>query len=556
MNKSIFIVIGVFILIVFLSSTFISNPTFKNNTDEAAFNFKIGQYKEAEKCYLKLLQFDSTNIELHHQYIINHFKIPLQERHGKSTFVTRDDKDITYYYYYKTQGTDSIQNDVGCYGLGLIYSYADNYSTALNWLNQVKNKSMKYYNTSMGYVYKQSQYYSYAAYYFKEEGKLKGDYTGAYNYYLDMCIETHKKERIIKLLNDTVAVKYLKYNKLRTAYYIVGNTGGYIKTVYNQFIDNINSGGFMGAFFILIIWLYFLQQIDVFQKETWGNIIITCIMGMIFSFGTFIISDFINITFQFKLGENPVSDFFYCVFGIGAVEELVKFIPVLIMLKLSKSIDEPIDYIIYASASALGFAFIENLLYFHEGGLNSIHGRALSAVISHMFNSSVIAYGLILCRFRFGGDKYAYLFFAYLIASASHGFYDFWLISEYVISYKIITMVFMIFTFIVYNKIITNSLNNSSYFEENKKNITKRLKNYLLYSLSAVLLIEYLIVTFRYGPTAGGNALFTSIIGGAYLTIFVSTGLSKFKPNPGEWIPLIILTTRDKPKPVYSDVPI
>ena len=49
----------------------------------------------------------------------------------------------------------------------------------------------------------------------------------------------------------------------------------------------------------------------------------------------------------------------------GLSEEIIKIIPVLIILKTTKFINEPIDYIIYSSISALGFAFIENIQYIY-----------------------------------------------------------------------------------------------------------------------------------------------------------------------------------------------
>ena len=371
MNKSIFIVIGVFIISVLLANTFISKPVYKSIYDEAKADVQAEQYRAAEKCYLQLLQSDSGNIEYHHQYIVNHFKIPRTEREGKSTFVTRDDITIYNYYSRKSQAFDSVQSDIGNYGLALLYSFDDRYNEALSLLQQVNNKSLKHYNNALGYVYKQSRLYSYAAYYFHEELKKKGDSAGAYNNYVDICFDIYRNDKLKTFVEDNAINKYIEFNKLRKGYYILGNTSGYIKALMSRFVQVINSAGILGALVILIIWLYFLQQIDVFQNKKWKYIIITCILGMIFSFGVFILTDFLNITFQFKLGGNPLSDLFYCIFGIGAVEELVKLIPLLIMLKFSRQINEPIDYIIYASASALGFAFIENMLYFNDGG--SIH---------------------------------------------------------------------------------------------------------------------------------------------------------------------------------------
>ena len=73
--------------------------------------------------------------------------------------------------------------------------------------------------------------------------------------------------------------------------------------------------------------------------------------------------DFFDYSLGFKKSGEVVNDLFYCVFGIGLIEETVKIIPFLLMLKFSRQINESIDYVIYASVSALGFAFMENLIY-------------------------------------------------------------------------------------------------------------------------------------------------------------------------------------------------
>lgn len=58
------------------------------------------------------------------------------------------------------------------------------------------------------------------------------------------------------------------------------------------------------------------------------------------------------------------------------------------------------DVLIYASVSALGFAFIENVLYFDVVGPHVIVGRALSSVLMHMALSTLALYGFMLGHFR------------------------------------------------------------------------------------------------------------------------------------------------------------
>ena len=54
----------------------------------------------------------------------------------------------------------------------------------------------------------------------------------------------------------------------------------------------------------------------------------------------------------------------------------------LLVMWLTRAIDEPLDYIIYGSISALGFAFMENLLPGYRWRLGAISSRALGGSVS------------------------------------------------------------------------------------------------------------------------------------------------------------------------------
>ena len=86
----------------------------------------------------------------------------------------------------------------------------------------------------------------------------------------------------------------------------------------------------------------------------------------LFTFLVYPISDFFELTFNLQMKGDFYHDLIYSSVVIGFVEELVKIIPFLLLLKFFKFIDEPYDYILYASSSALGFAFMENMIYFED----------------------------------------------------------------------------------------------------------------------------------------------------------------------------------------------
>ena len=86
----------------------------------------------------------------------------------------------------------------------------------------------------------------------------------------------------------------------------------------------------------------------------------------------------------------------------------------------SRHFDEPYDGVVYASASALGFAAIENavMLRAHPGGVWI--ARAALALPAHLFFAAAWGYALGRAKKRDPGARFPALF---MLATAMHGFY-------------------------------------------------------------------------------------------------------------------------------------
>jgi RsiW-degrading membrane proteinase PrsW (M82 family) len=91
----------------------------------------------------------------------------------------------------------------------------------------------------------------------------------------------------------------------------------------------------------------------------------------------------------------------------GFLEELMKFLVVLFFIRYSKFLDEPIDLMIYMITAALGFAAVENLLFFHSVqsieeliGLASL--RFVGATLMHALASGLLGYFWAKRRLLFG----------------------------------------------------------------------------------------------------------------------------------------------------------
>jgi RsiW-degrading membrane proteinase PrsW (M82 family) len=289
----------------------------------------------------------------------------------------------------------------------------------------------------------------------------------------------------------------------------------------------------------------YLRKLDIFEIEKWKHVVITVVLGMFFSFFVYPLSDFNNLILGFTINGGVINDFLYCVIGIGAIEELVKILPLLLMLKYTKAINEPFDYIKFASLSALGFAFVENLMYFDESSLHIIHGRALTAVVFHMFASSIIGYGLMLNRYKRYRNPWLNFLAFFALASLAHGFYDFWLINEAVRDFSFITFIFLLLCLSVWNYFQQDALSHSEFFDEAKSIDRGKLQDYLLYSLAGVLLFEYVALVLKFGPGLANAGLESSLYSGTYLIVFLSLSLSNVKIIRGKWAPVRPLRKTD-----------
>jgi len=533
MKKTVVITIGIVVGLIILFNIFIPNPRFKSKQEELNFAISSKQYKLAEDIALELITKDSTKIEYYVTYLKQHFNRP--EKEGKNGPI-RDDNTIYIFFENKSKSQDSIVSDIGKYGLGLYYSLLDDYHGALEKYLSVKNEKLKYLNNSKGFIYSHFNKLDSAEIFYKKEIINKGNLDGAYSNLSELYTNSGRYDDLQNLLNDRTAKKYLSIYTEREVSFYFHRYFKYFKSIIFEPIQNAtNYLAFISALLILFAWLIYLKKIDIFEPECWKNLLIIFLFSAVFTFFVYPITDIINIYGKFRLNGNIINDFFYCIFTIGFVEELVKIIPFLLVLKYTNIINEPLDYIIYASVSALGFAFIENIKYFDYQGLDIIHGRALISVIGHMFNTSLIAYGIVYNEFVSKKNKYFYFIIFLLLASFVHGFFDFWLINETVNALAFISILTVIVQISLFNSFINNTLNQSNFYTEDKSINSEILQVYLFISLSSIFVFEYVAITLKYSVSAGNSALFHSIYSGTYILVFITTNLSRFKVVKGSW---------------------
>lgn len=469
-----------------------------------------------------------NNLAYQHEFITTYMALPDYWELSDGHHYKEVEKLQEWYTHQYSNGDTTL----GAFGLGIIHFLENDYDESLNWLNKISQRSIPYLNYYLGKIYEsetpeQSDEYFWkeletsSSYFGKTVGLLIIKYTRSKNY-----------TKLYDLLNYGSASQYFSYSLRRQTYLYDLQPVQYFIWSLGTIFEPIKLMGLMAALAIAAVWLIYLIRLDIFNPDKIVYFILMLFSGMLSVLGVLLIIDMKNIFLNWEMDGSFFGDLFYAIFAIGVPEELVKIFPFILLALFTKVLKEPIDYIIYASASALGFAFVENLLYFQDVAGGIIHGRAYMSVVGHMMATSIAAYGLVISRFK-NNAYHPILAFAisFLTASVVHGLYDFFLFQKLVLLF----ILFFIFIVQVWIIMINNSLNNSSFFDYKMVSKAEGSRLFLTLALTFILGIEYIMVGWDYGPTEAHDALVGSISSAGLLIVFFGSSLSTFNLVKGYW---------------------
>ncbi len=336
-------------------------------------------------------------------------------------------------------------------------------------------------------------------------------------------------EALSYVLDNVNAFDHFPLELRREVQFFDADILGYYITIFTSFLSEINPIGILAALLILLVWFRFVTKLAFFQQLRKMELVACLILGIGFAFLTFLLSD----ALQYWSGDSEFwNTFTWSVIGIGAIEELVKIIPLLILMLLIKRKMEAYEYILFASISALGFGFSENLLYFDGTYGSIITGRALTAAVGHMIDSSIFAYGFVLAKFKYKHLHPIVAFFIFwALAALVHGLYDYWIFAELYLFF----FFFLLLIIRVWNTVLNNSLNNSKGFTYSSNFNTKRLQFYLAISLTAIIMFEYLVTGAQIGKAEANSFLLSAFFSGGFLIAFLGSKLSSLNLIKNYW---------------------
>ena len=101
-------------------------------------------------------------------------------------------------------------------------------------------------------------------------------------------------------------------------------------------MNRLHFGNYLGVMVAFAISVIYLRKLDVFEPEEWKHIIIVFLMGCTTVWAVFPITEFMKTYAGFQLNNEILNDFIYSWVGIGMVDELIKMVPLIIIVRFRK----------------------------------------------------------------------------------------------------------------------------------------------------------------------------------------------------------------------------
>lgn len=159
---------------------------------------------------------------------------------------------------------------------------------------------------------------------------------------------------------------------------------------------------------------------DKYEKEPYMMLFLGLLYGV---YSTFVIWA-VGTAFE-KIFPHMETPFFNAFISSAGIEESVKFLFLYFLVFRNHNFNEPFDGIVYGIFIALGFAWLENMIYvFHEelGGYETAFARAIFSVPGHCLFGLEMGYYFALAKYY---HKKSYLFKTFFVPYVLHGVYNY-----------------------------------------------------------------------------------------------------------------------------------
>lgn len=115
---------------------------------------------------------------------------------------------------------------------------------------------------------------------------------------------------------------------------------------------------------------------------------------------------------------------------VAPIEEVAKFLVVWLFAYRSREFNEPFDGVVYCVMASMGFATIENVGYVMDGGMGIGIERAFISVPGHAAYGVIMGYYMGRAKFTQAGNSRLLLLTGLVLATVTHGLFDFGLMAR------------------------------------------------------------------------------------------------------------------------------
>jgi len=194
-----------------------------------------------------------------------------------------------------------------------------------------------------------------------------------------------------------------------------------------------------GGIFPAILWLWFWLREDSVHPEPKTLVVSTFVAGMVVVIFVLPLQKLINDNLEGQV-STVVGIFIPLIiyFIWAGIEEVFKYFAAYVGGLRNKSMDEPIDAVIYMISAALGFVAIENTIYLasilfdtEKTTANIIvdsivtgNLRFVGASLLHVLSSAIVGVFIALSFYKDRKTKILYLVFGLILAVALHTTYN------------------------------------------------------------------------------------------------------------------------------------
>lgn len=452
---------------------------------------------QAALVFEQLLEIRPLDLDLNHFYLVNHAGIPPAARH--------DDRVVERY-----RGLTGAPRSagIGYYGLGRIAALRGDYPAALDHYALVPDRSQRYLHNATGAVYRAVGHPEQAEQHFLAEVEIGGNVPEAVAGLTALYRERSSIEGMLALLTDPRTAPFVDSGARRFVALSTGDVFTYVALTFFLPVLAIGSAGWLSALAICAMYFAYFRRVDAFRQEPIGWLYGTLVLGALSALLSLVLSDILGrfdtaAPFRGLVDPNLV----YSIVNVGLVEEVVKLLPLVLVVLVARQVDEPIDFMVYGGMSALGFATLENALYFTSFGLSIVFPRFLISTVMHLGMTGIIAFSWGQARCLRRGNELTAVLGGPLLAAVVHGLFNYFILVP-LAGLSALSVIILLLLSGAYAGMIRLSLGQSPYFS-NSREAQQRLTNYNLLFFTALLLIlvTYLYNNFTYSTAIANRQL-------------------------------------------------